>query len=80
VNRVLPDEEVLSATQALAARLARGPAKTLGLIKRAINQSHELSLERVLEMEATYQTIASKHPDFAEGIAAFREKRAPNFS
>src|ERR1700680_1406496 len=75
VNKVLPDSDVLTYTQELAARLAYGPAKTLGLIKRAINQSHELSLERVLEMEANYQTLAAREPNFAEGIAAFREKR-----
>jgi 2-(1,2-epoxy-1,2-dihydrophenyl)acetyl-CoA isomerase len=80
VNRVLPDDQVLSYTQELAQRLARGPARTLGLIKRAVNQSHELSLERVLEMEASYQTLAARHADFAEGIAAFREKRPPKFS
>ena len=79
VNRVLPDEHVVSHTQELAARLARGPAQTLSLIKRAINQAHELSLERVLELEASYQTIASRSPDFAEGVAAFREKRRARF-
>jgi 2-(1,2-epoxy-1,2-dihydrophenyl)acetyl-CoA isomerase len=80
LNKVLPDDEVVGKTQDLAARLARGPAKTLALIKRAINQAHELPLERVLEMEANYQTIASRAPDFAEGVAAFREKRAPRFA
>src|ERR1700674_3550808 len=73
VNKVLPDDAVLAHTQALAARLAIGPAKTLGLIKRAINQSHELPLERVLELEANYQTIAARNPNFAEGVAAFKE-------
>ena len=42
VNKVLPDDQVLTHTQAVAAKLACGPAATLGLIKRAINQSHEL--------------------------------------
>ena len=80
VNRVLPDDQVLPHTQQLAARLAGGPAHTLALIKRAINQAHELPLERVLELESSYQEIASRSPDFAEGVAAFREKRAARFS
>jgi 2-(1,2-epoxy-1,2-dihydrophenyl)acetyl-CoA isomerase len=79
LNKVLPDDQVLGHTQEFAARLRRGPAKTLALIKRATNQAHELPLERVLEMEALYQTIASRDPDFAEGVTAFREKRAPTF-
>jgi hypothetical protein len=34
----------------------------------------------VLELEAQYQTIAASDPNFAEGIAAFREKRPPRFN
>jgi 2-(1,2-epoxy-1,2-dihydrophenyl)acetyl-CoA isomerase len=79
VNKVLPDSEVLAATQALAARLAHGPAKTIALIKRAVNQSHELPLDRVLEIEATYQSVASGHANFAEGVNAFKAKRTPEF-
>jgi 2-(1,2-epoxy-1,2-dihydrophenyl)acetyl-CoA isomerase len=71
---------VLAHTQELAARLARGPAKTIALIKRAVNQAHELPLDRVLELEASYQTIASSHKDFTEGVAAFREKRPAKFT
>ena len=80
LNKVLPDAEVLGHTQELAARLAHGPSKALALIKRAVNQAHELPLDRVLELEAAYQTIASRDPNFAEGVAAFRAKRPPNFN
>jgi 2-(1,2-epoxy-1,2-dihydrophenyl)acetyl-CoA isomerase len=80
VNRVLPDAEVLGQTQALALRLAHGPTKAIALIKRAVNQTHELPLERVLDLEANYQTVASRDPNFAEGVAAFKAKRPANFS
>src|SRR5919206_644106 len=58
VNKVLPASELLGATQHLAARLASGPQRTIALIKRAINQAHELPLERVLDLESQYQAIA----------------------
>ena len=80
LNKVLPDAEVLGHTQEVAARLARGPSKVIALIKRAVNQAHELPFERVLEMEAQYQTIAGRDLNFVEGVRAFLEKRAPVFS
>jgi 2-(1,2-epoxy-1,2-dihydrophenyl)acetyl-CoA isomerase len=79
LNAVLPDDQLLPRVQEVAQRLAAGPARTVALIKRGVNQAHELPLERVLELEAGYQTIASRDPNFAEGLAAFREKRPPEF-
>lgn len=80
VNKVLADDKVLNHAQGLAARLAHGPTKTLALTKRVVNQAHELPLERVLDIEASYQTIAARDPNFAEGVSAFREKRQAKFN
>ncbi len=80
VNRVVPDASLMDSTLELAARLARGPARAIGLTKRGMNQAHELGLARVLEMEAGYQTIAARTSDFAEGVAAFLEKRPARFT
>jgi 2-(1,2-epoxy-1,2-dihydrophenyl)acetyl-CoA isomerase len=80
LNKVVPDDRLLPEVQSLAKRLAKAPYKTAGLIKRAVNQAHELPLDRILELEAAYQTIASRDPNFLEGLAAFRAKRAPNFN
>jgi 2-(1,2-epoxy-1,2-dihydrophenyl)acetyl-CoA isomerase len=79
VNQVLPDDELGSYVQKVAARLARGPGTAQALIKRGMRQGHELSLERVLQMEAGHQTLAARTSDFVEGVRAFREKRTPHF-
>jgi 2-(1,2-epoxy-1,2-dihydrophenyl)acetyl-CoA isomerase len=79
VNQVLPDGELGVFVEEIATRLARGPATAQALIKRGLRQGHELSLERVLQLEAGHQTLAARTPDFAEGVRAFREKRAPHF-
>jgi 2-(1,2-epoxy-1,2-dihydrophenyl)acetyl-CoA isomerase len=79
VNRVVPDDEVASAGEALAAQLAAGPTGSLGGAKRLLHGSLEATLETHLAREADEVSLAATRAESAEGIAAFVEKRAPNF-
>jgi len=65
--------------EALAARLAAGPTRALGLSKRLLNASFETDLASALELEGAYQSLATASADLAEGMAAFREKRPASF-
>lgn len=79
VNRVVPAGSLLGEAQALAARLASAAPLALALAKRALNRALESSLEEALEYEAQLQAIAGRSSDYREGVAAFVEKRAPEF-
>ena len=80
VNRVVPAEELESATRELALRLAKSPTKAIGLAKRAINRALTMDLDQALDYEVYGQETAGASDDHREGIAAFLEKRAPNFT
>jgi 2-(1,2-epoxy-1,2-dihydrophenyl)acetyl-CoA isomerase len=79
VNRVVPDDQLLAEANALAARLALAAPIALALAKRALNRALDSGLEEALEFEAQLQTIAGRSADQREGVAAFVEKRAPDF-
>ena len=79
INRVVPSDQLMTEANALAARLAKSAPIALALAKRAINRALESGLEESLEFEAQLQTIAGRSKDHAEGVAAFVEKRAPQF-
>jgi 2-(1,2-epoxy-1,2-dihydrophenyl)acetyl-CoA isomerase len=78
VNRVVPDADLAGAAGELAERLARGPF-SLGLIKRALNQSLVGDLATQLQHEEDLQALAMASGDFAEGVTAFRDKRSAVF-
>ncbi len=72
-------ELLLAEAEALAARLAAGPTRSLGLSKRLLNASFETDLSTSLELEGHFQALATTSPDLREGMTAFREKRRATF-
>ena len=74
------DEQLMSEAEVLCARLAAAPTRTLGLIKRALEASPGNTLERQLALERDLQREAGQSPDYREGVAAFLEKRKPQFT
>lgn len=79
VNKVVPGAELEAMTMELAERLAKAPTRSIGLIKRTLNKALTTDLESLLDYEASIQDIASRTDDHHEGVAAFLEKRKPNF-
>lgn len=79
VWQVLDDEQLMPQARQLAARLAAQPTRACALIKQALNDSFGRDLPAQLELEATLQTQAGRTEDFAEGVAAFLQRRAPVF-
>jgi len=80
INHVVASAQLLNEAGKLAARLAAGPTASLGRIKRMMNATFSNDLNGQLEMEAACQLESGKASDFNEGVAAFFEKRAPNFT
>lgn len=79
VNRVVPLAELDSACDALAQRLAAGPAQAHAGTKRLLGQSLLTPLPEQLRAEAESFARCSATADFSEGVTAFVEKRKPAF-
>jgi 2-(1,2-epoxy-1,2-dihydrophenyl)acetyl-CoA isomerase len=79
VNWVYPDERLMPEAQALAERLAQGPTRSYVGSKRALNRSIYGDLDGQLDLEAELQHSLARTSDFTEGVAAFAQKRAPEF-
>lgn len=79
VNKVVPAADLKSETDILAQRLAAGPTLAYGRIKHLLRASFGHSLSDQLHAERDAFVACAGTRDFAEGAAAFVEKRAPKF-
>ncbi len=80
IHRCVPDGDLMSAAMERAHDLASGPTRALGLIRKLAWSSFDNSLEQQLLAEREAQRQAGHSADFAEGVAAFLQKRPPRFS
>jgi 2-(1,2-epoxy-1,2-dihydrophenyl)acetyl-CoA isomerase len=79
INRVVPVAELDATVDALAQRLANSPGIALGKIKAGLNAGLQADLAAALEFEAINQGDCFRSEDFKEGVAAFLQKRKPDF-
>lgn len=79
IYKVIPFENFENDVNQLASKLANMPTKALGMIKELFNKSLTNNLEDQLALESKLQIEAAQSEDYAEGVAAFIEKRQPNF-
>jgi 2-(1,2-epoxy-1,2-dihydrophenyl)acetyl-CoA isomerase len=79
VSRLAPDGQVESEAATLAAKLAAGPTRAFGPVRRMLRQSFETGLSDQLDNERDSIVATSRTDDAREGIAAFVAKRRPQF-
>ena len=79
IYKAIPADEFETEVQKTAETLANLPTLALGLTKRLLNQSFNNDLTSQLQAEGNLQIQASESHDFKEGVAAFVEKRKPEF-
>jgi 2-(1,2-epoxy-1,2-dihydrophenyl)acetyl-CoA isomerase len=79
INRVVADDEFERAVDDLAARLAAGPTRAYGGIKRQLNAWLFAAMDEQLDLEASIQQQSAASGDFQEGVLAFLERRPADF-
>lgn len=80
VSRVIPNDQLVETALAAANQIAEFPTACVQLIKESVNQAYEVPLNDGIQFERRVFHSLFGTPDQIEGMAAFLEKRKPNFS
>jgi 2-(1,2-epoxy-1,2-dihydrophenyl)acetyl-CoA isomerase len=78
--KMVDDLELMAEAHRLCVHFTEAPTMALALIKRVLDESWSNDLDTQLDLERETQHEASLTPDYAEGVRAFLEKRAPAFT
>ncbi|PEL13252.1 enoyl-CoA hydratase/isomerase family protein [Bacillus sp. AFS017336] len=79
-NSLVPVENLAEETMKFANKIAAGPGKATGMMKKLIDQSFTSTLDEMLELERITQPLMVATEDHQEGVTAFKEKRKAIFT
>ncbi len=79
VSKVVPDAELMNEARKLAGRIAANPPHAVRMTKRLLREGRNVQLATLLELSAAMQSLAHATADHKEAVAAFLEKRKPEF-
>ena len=79
VSSLVPPERLMEEAHRLAAEICRQPPGVLRMTKRLMREALGAKLETIMDMSAGFQALAHASEDHAEALAAFFEKREPDY-
>ena len=79
VNKVVPDDQLMSYTYSVADRLARGPSVAIQFTKRIVYQARTMDFSAHLDQVTSHMGSLKSTEDHKEAVKAFMEKRKPVF-
>ena len=80
VSEVVPPENLLPRALEIAGQISANPGQATRMAKRLLREGQDMKLAPLLELSAAYQALAHHTEDHREAVAAFVEKRAPEFT
>lgn len=80
VNRVVPHDQLLVEAEKMVRTMMENGPLALQVCIEAVDSALEVTLDEGLQLEATYFGLLASTADMREGMAAFLEKRKPNFN